>query len=114
MPGFIATQPSNCWRSPHFIDEASTAQAVAWLIRVKEDVNRKWGDTVLVVALSPSTAGLPWPLWLIAARPTPPPPPPLFTSGWDLGFPDLPHLANLEHPCSTHGLSGGSLSLLVC
>lgn len=76
MPGFIATQPSNCWRSPHFIDEASTAQAVAWLIRVKEDVNRKWGDTVLVVALSPSTAGLPWPLWLIAARPTPPPPRP--------------------------------------
>ena len=45
---------------------------------------------------------------------SPPAPAHLFTSGWDLGFPDLPHLANLEHPCSAHGLSGVSLSLLVC
>lgn len=109
VPGFVATQSSNCWRSPHFIDEESTAQAAAWLIRVEEDVNRKWGDTV------------PW-LW-----PSAPPqlafpglsgsssrPPHLFISGWNLGFPDLPHLANLEHPCSAHGLSGVSLSLLVC
>lgn len=116
VPSFIATQPSNRWRSPHFIDEASTAQAVAWLIRVKEDVNRKWGDTVSWLWPSappqlafPGLSGSSPP-----AQHPPPRPPPLFTSGWDLGFPDLPHLANLEHPCSTHGLSGGSLSLLVC
>lgn len=107
VPSCIATQPSSCWRSPHFIDEGSMAQAVAWLIRVKEDVNRKWGDTV------------PW-LW-----PSAPP---------QLAFPGLsgsspPHAPHIwmglgrpwsatpgqpGAPCSAHGLSGASLSLPVC
>lgn len=107
VPGCIATQPSSCWRSPHFIDEGSMAQAVAWLIRVKEDVNRKWGDAV------------PW-LW-----PSAPPQlafpglsgssPPHAPHIWmGLGLPWSATPGQPGAPCSAHGLSGASLSLPVC